>query len=1275
MLRKVLPSIAIVLLFVCNSTMVGATTGPNVVMSKTASPGTVPSGGIVTYEITLTNSGDQSAIGVTVVDTLPVGFIYRPGSASLISNGTVIGHPNPSISGRNLTWSNLTVPSARTTSHYGIHTFVHDRCERNYIKYQLDKALQLAGPNSYVKQLFYWITPQTTGPQSCWVDFVNEAYNRNLIPIVRLQGTHGGPYWNKPEPDAPGDYTSIAQAYRRVVEGLPRRESRPLYIEIWNEPNLDIEWSGRPDPVEYAEFLVDVAAAIRAIGDPRIRILNGALSPGGNYNNLAFIDGMATVPGAMQAFDLWASHPYPGNHPPEYNIHDGTATYIDATIDSYKLELDRLAAHGRTNVQVLLTETGYALGQNNFGFEGYPPIGEENRADYIKRALGDYWARWPEVLGVCPYELVDPKGDWWMWDFVYRDGTHHWQYDSVAALDKTPVTAPGTLCIRFQATAVGSGMYYNSVSATASNAIIAPLTNVAPINVVAPTVTRTPTRTRTPTSTPTVPATTPTGSPTPSLTFTLEPVLTPPTPTETGTPTPTTTASATPTATLTNTPVLLTPTPTPSPGCRDLIVNGDFETDTGWYIPNTAYPAGYSTTQAHSPVRSMRLGIESGTNIYSHSSAKQTITIPSDASSATLRFWYYPVSGDIANDWQAALVTNEYGAVLDSVLWVRSDARTWIPVTYSLNAYLGQTIRVHFEVKNDGAGGLTCMYVDDVSVEVCSPQPTPTPTTTATPSPTPSPSNSPGPSATPTQTSTTALIPTLTMTSTPLPTFTCTPTIAATVTPAPNCTEAIQNGGFEEDIGWYLIPTAYTSGYSATQVRSGQRALRCGIESGTNVLSYSDARQTITIPSGVTRATLSFWYYPRSDDTSHDRQYAFIRHSGGNSYIFWVGSNTQEWIYHSHDLTGFAGQSITIQFGVYNDGNGGLTVMYVDDVSVEVCTGVTPTPNPTVITGPYASRLPIALREYVPNELAASMVSEFPAQGIFGQGALSDVSSIAIADDTAYLAGPSGLLTLDRRTGQVGGRLGGGSDIRGLAVDPERKRLYVAGWDENSVAVIDTQSGRVLYVVKDIPGPGGIALAGEHVFIASTANDALIMLSAETYGIIETISTGDAPYAVVCEEGTNRVFVANAGEDSVTVIDSTKGEAIATIRLGGLGHPQGLALDVELGRLYVTYALTPKLGALAAIDVTTNEVVARREGTYEMPLLWAYGVAVDPVSHMVYVTDVAGLIALDGRDLTPKKVIAGAGMADVFGLTVDGASGLVYAADRMTGQLLVYPGR
>lgn len=47
--------------------------------------------------------------------------------------------------------------------------------------------------------------------------------------------------------------------------------------------------------------------------------------------------------------------------------------------------------------------------------------------------------------------------------------------------------------------------------------------------------------------------------------------------------------------------------------------------------------------------------------------------------------------------------------------------------------------------------------------------------------------------------------------------------------------------------------------------------------------------------------------------------------------------NEKSWKQESHDLTSFAGQTIVIYFGSNNNGQGGVTGMYVDDVSLEVC--------------------------------------------------------------------------------------------------------------------------------------------------------------------------------------------------------------------------------------------------------------------------------------------------------------------------------------------------
>lgn len=451
----------------------------------------------VNYTIALTNSGYGEAANLVITHTLPVGFTYQLGSTEVKQSGELISSSDPLLDDEFLTWGPFTLPGAVVIldNPYGIHTFVQDLCDEDYyIDFQLDKALELVGVGGHVKQLLYPVTASTTGPASCWVHFVNGAYDRRLVPLVRIQGEWAGDRWLKPQADGPGDYTTIAQAYKRLVEGLPCRDGHKLYVEIWNEPNLDVEWSsqsgpwGPADPYEYAHFMVDVAAAIRDLGDPRILILNGGLAPGGNYNNLDFIAAMASVDGAMEAFDVWASHPYPTNHPPEYNIHDGTAQYRDLTIDSYLLELEALASYGgRTGVEVMLTETGYALFDNTYGFEGYSTINESNRANYVKRAFRDYWLSWPEVVGVTPFELVDPYSGTPYWDWLYpTTDIPHKQFEAVKALPKPEQTLkPTYLTISFQAWAAdGPGTYYSNVSATADNAEISPLTGVAPVTVV-----------------------------------------------------------------------------------------------------------------------------------------------------------------------------------------------------------------------------------------------------------------------------------------------------------------------------------------------------------------------------------------------------------------------------------------------------------------------------------------------------------------------------------------------------------------------------------------------------------------------------------------------------------------------------------------------------------------------------------------------------------------------------------------------------------------------
>ncbi|MCE7980115.1 MAG: hypothetical protein DYG89_02890 [Caldilinea sp. CFX5] len=225
-----------------------------------------------------------------------------------------------------------------------------------------------------------------------------------------------------------------------------------------------------------------------------------------------------------------------------------------------------------------------------------------------------------------------------------------------------------------------------------------------------------------------------------------------------------------------------------SPVCTERLRNGGFEANEAWSLPVTAYRAAYSTAQQHSGNRSLRAGIvEPVDNVFSYSSASQTVQIPTGTQTATLSLWLYTVTTEeplpsaagaddeatvqaiadaaaptapLAGDRQYILLTNPQNTVLARLLWTRTNTRAWQALTFDLTPYTGQTVRVLFGAYNDGADGVTALFVDDVTLVTCSTpanylpiiikEPaTPTPTLVST---TPPPTGSPTPVLTPSPT-------------------------------------------------------------------------------------------------------------------------------------------------------------------------------------------------------------------------------------------------------------------------------------------------------------------------------------------------------------------------------------------------------------------------------------------------------------------------------------------------------------------------------------------
>jgi YVTN family beta-propeller protein len=242
---------------------------------------------------------------------------------------------------------------------------------------------------------------------------------------------------------------------------------------------------------------------------------------------------------------------------------------------------------------------------------------------------------------------------------------------------------------------------------------------------------------------------------------------------------------------------------------------------------------------------------------------------------------------------------------------------------------------------------------------------------------------------------------------------------------------------------------------------------------------------------------------------------------------------------------------------------------------------------------------------------------------------------------------------------------------RALAVDATNNRLYAALHDADALVVIDGARHVVLGKVSGIPGASGVAVGDDRVYVTATASDELVVVDPKNYAIMQRVVVGGAPYSVVFDPAGKRIYVGNAGDDTVSVLDGLNAELLGTVQFGGLGHPHGLALDPIRGRLYVTYALTPKYRAVAAIDASSGEIISQLLGDDTRPLMGAYGISVDPLLGRVYVTTGEDVLTLTGRTLRVIRTTPSVGPAYAFGLQRDPLEGRLYIVDAWSQRVAV----
>jgi YVTN family beta-propeller protein len=232
--------------------------------------------------------------------------------------------------------------------------------------------------------------------------------------------------------------------------------------------------------------------------------------------------------------------------------------------------------------------------------------------------------------------------------------------------------------------------------------------------------------------------------------------------------------------------------------------------------------------------------------------------------------------------------------------------------------------------------------------------------------------------------------------------------------------------------------------------------------------------------------------------------------------------------------------------------------------------------------------------------------------------------------------------------------------------------------DEANISVIDPILGfggskLVTLVMLKSPGEDWVITADqERLFVSMPDSNQVAVVDTNTWKVVANIDTGARPVRLALQPDEKYLWVGTdeGAESGVTVIDTTALKTIARVPTGAGHHEIALSGDNKFA--YVTNRDAGTLSVVGVRDFSkVGEVKTGRR---------ANAVAVSPLSKFVYVSDEmgGGVAVVDG---TAAKLVSrietGAGLGAVrfapggrYGFASNSSAGVVYIFDASTNRML-----
>jgi hypothetical protein len=224
-----------------------------------------------------------------------------------------------------------------------------------------------------------------------------------------------------------------------------------------------------------------------------------------------------------------------------------------------------------------------------------------------------------------------------------------------------------------------------------------------------------------------------------------------------------------------------------------------------------------------------------------------------------------------------------------------------------------------------------------------------------------------------------------------------------------------------------------------------------------------------------------------------------------------------------------------------------------------------------------------------------------------------------------------------------------------LAVDPARKRLFVAELGNGTLDVIDLAAAKVVGRIQGLKEPQGVTYApGADILAIANGGDGVVRLfRGADLSPAGTVALGDDADNVRLDPRTG-MLVVGYGTGGLAVIDPAKAMLVSRIRLPA--HPEGFQLDPDTHRAFVN---VPDARQIAVVDMDAG----RQAATWHLPDLRSnFPMAFDGARAVVAVVsrNPPRLVVFDVNSGSPIANLASCGDADdVF---FDGKRRRIYAS-------------